>query len=246
MNYLASPPLVVAYALAGTMDIDLDRRTAGHGRRRQAGLPPRRLADATGDPARDRGQRRLGHVQAGLFERVPGRRALEPIKVPQGQIYRWEPALDLRAQSALLRRNEHDAGRRCGHTRRARAGAARRFRDHRSHLARRQHLEDEPGGEVPRRAGRAAGRLQLLRRAARQSRSDDARHLREHPPAQRARARHRGRRHGAHTERRADEHLRRGDALQGGGHAARSSSRARNTAPARRATGPRRARCCSA
>ena len=30
MNYLASPPLVVAYALAGTMDIDLDLRAARH------------------------------------------------------------------------------------------------------------------------------------------------------------------------------------------------------------------------
>ena len=29
MNYLASPPLVVAYALAGTMDIDLDHEPLG-------------------------------------------------------------------------------------------------------------------------------------------------------------------------------------------------------------------------
>ena len=40
-------------------------------------------------------------------------------------------------------------------------------------------------------------RLQLLRRAARQPRGDDARHVREHPPAQPARAGHRGRRHAA-------------------------------------------------
>ncbi len=30
MNYLASPPLVVAYALAGTMDIDINREPLGH------------------------------------------------------------------------------------------------------------------------------------------------------------------------------------------------------------------------
>ena len=30
MNYLASPPLVVAYALAGTMDIDMVERPARH------------------------------------------------------------------------------------------------------------------------------------------------------------------------------------------------------------------------
>jgi aconitate hydratase len=42
-NYLASPPLVVAYALAGTMDIDLTTQPLGTGRR-QAGLPARDLA----------------------------------------------------------------------------------------------------------------------------------------------------------------------------------------------------------
>ena len=31
MNFLASPPLVVAYALAGTTDIDLEHRAARHG-----------------------------------------------------------------------------------------------------------------------------------------------------------------------------------------------------------------------
>ncbi len=30
-NYLASPPLVVAYALAGTVDIDLDNEPLGDG-----------------------------------------------------------------------------------------------------------------------------------------------------------------------------------------------------------------------
>ena len=45
-SYLASPPLVVAYALAGSVDIDLDARAARHGLRRRAGLPARHLADA--------------------------------------------------------------------------------------------------------------------------------------------------------------------------------------------------------
>ena len=52
-NYLASPPLVVAYALAGTMDIDLDDASRiGTGTRRQAGLPARHLADPGGGAAR--------------------------------------------------------------------------------------------------------------------------------------------------------------------------------------------------
>ena len=37
-NYLASPPLVVAYALAGSIDIDLTTEPLGTGDRRQAGL----------------------------------------------------------------------------------------------------------------------------------------------------------------------------------------------------------------
>ena len=44
-NYLASPPLVVAYALAGTMNLDLDDRAARHGQRWQARVSERYLAD---------------------------------------------------------------------------------------------------------------------------------------------------------------------------------------------------------
>jgi aconitase A len=52
-NYLASPPLVVAYALAGTVDIDLDEGPLGTDRT-AAGLPARDLADAAGDRRRHR------------------------------------------------------------------------------------------------------------------------------------------------------------------------------------------------
>ena len=71
---------------------------------------------------------------------------------------------------------------------RARARQARRQRHDRPHLARGLDQEGRPGGRVPDRARRRAARLQLLRRAARQPRGDDARHVREHPPAQPARA----------------------------------------------------------
>ena len=43
-NYLASPPLVVAYALAGTMDIDLTSDPLGEGSDGQARLSARYLA----------------------------------------------------------------------------------------------------------------------------------------------------------------------------------------------------------
>ena len=50
-NYLASPPLVVAYALAGTVDIDLSTEPIGNDPGRPAGLPARHLADASEEVA---------------------------------------------------------------------------------------------------------------------------------------------------------------------------------------------------
>ena len=50
MNYLASPPLVVAYALAGSMDIDITPEPLGTGADGDDGLPGRHVAVAAGDP----------------------------------------------------------------------------------------------------------------------------------------------------------------------------------------------------
>ena len=49
MNYLASPPLVVAYALAGTMDLDITTEPIDIDPEATAGLPARSLAE----PGRD-------------------------------------------------------------------------------------------------------------------------------------------------------------------------------------------------
>ena len=70
-NYLASPPLVVAYALAGTTDIDFDNEPIGAGNERRARLPARHLADAR----RSAGGRRP--VRAARDVREPIRRRLE-------------------------------------------------------------------------------------------------------------------------------------------------------------------------
>ena len=75
-SYLASPPLVVAFALAGRVDIDLTTQPLGTGSDGRAGLPCGHLAVARRDPL---GHRRLdrrralpAHVRRGLR----GRRAL--------------------------------------------------------------------------------------------------------------------------------------------------------------------------
>ena len=58
-NYLASPPLVVAYAIAGTMNHRSDDRSTGYRSARRSGLPARHLADAAGNSADD-ARRALG------------------------------------------------------------------------------------------------------------------------------------------------------------------------------------------
>ena len=76
MNYLASPPLVVAYALAGTMDRNLRERAARGGQRRQPGLPPRHLADLRGDRRHRRVGDRDRDVHAAVLGGARRRRAL--------------------------------------------------------------------------------------------------------------------------------------------------------------------------
>ena len=73
-NYLASPPLVVAYALAGTTDIDFDKRADRRGQERRAGLPARHLADAR----RSAGGRRPVRAARDVREAVRRRLGQEP------------------------------------------------------------------------------------------------------------------------------------------------------------------------
>ena len=81
------------------------------------------------------------------------------------------------------------------HRRRAHPRPLPRFDHHRPHLAGRLDQARRPGRQVPARAPGAPGRLQLVRRAPRQPRSDDARHLRQHPHQEPDGRRRRRRRH---------------------------------------------------
>ena len=89
-NYLASPPLVVAYALAGTMDIDFDREPIG--------------ADADGTPvylreiwptAKEIAATVRGHVRREQFVEkyahvLEGDQAWRDLQVPAGATYAWD------------------------------------------------------------------------------------------------------------------------------------------------------------
>ena len=158
MNYLASPPLVVAYALAGTMDIDLTTEPLG-----QPAPTAARCTCATSGRPRPRSPTVVhGAVAAEMFSRGLRRRVRRrrPLAgrwtCPAGDTFAWDGRLHLRAQAAVLRRHAGRAGAGHRHPRRPGAGPARRLGHHRPHLAGRRDQDRQPGREVPDRARRGA------------------------------------------------------------------------------------------
>jgi aconitate hydratase len=92
MNYLASPPLVIAYALAGTMDVDLLTEPLGHDR---DGLPVR-LRDVWPDRAE---VRRLVEdvVDPAMFtdayrDLLTGDERWLALDTPDSATFEWDPA----------------------------------------------------------------------------------------------------------------------------------------------------------
>ncbi|MFN8160201.1 MAG: aconitate hydratase [Solirubrobacterales bacterium] len=88
-NYLASPPLVVAYALAGRMDIDLTEEPLGEG----ADGSPVRLRDIWPDPeevrevvGRSIRSEMFARNYSGVFE---GDESWKGVGVPEGDRYDW-------------------------------------------------------------------------------------------------------------------------------------------------------------
>jgi aconitate hydratase len=89
-NYLASPPLVVAYALAGTMDIDFGSESVGtdtEGRPvflREIWPPGPEIANAVG-----------GNIDSGMFRRryrhlFDGTEMWKSLGVPKGDLFEWD------------------------------------------------------------------------------------------------------------------------------------------------------------
>ncbi|MFQ3610327.1 MAG: aconitate hydratase AcnA [Fimbriimonadales bacterium] len=90
-NYLASPPLVVAYALAGTVDIDLLNEPIGHDPNGQ----PVYLRDLWPSPqevretiARALQSEMFKHRYAHVFD---GDEHWQSLPVPDSQVYEWDP-----------------------------------------------------------------------------------------------------------------------------------------------------------
>ena len=110
MNYLASPPLVIAYALAGTMDFDFESEPLGKDERRQRGLPEGHLAVAEGHQRHHRLGDQHRDVHQELRRRVQGRRAVAQPADAEWQHLRVGRRLDVCAQAAVLRRHARRAG----------------------------------------------------------------------------------------------------------------------------------------
>ena len=100
-NYLASPPLVVAYALAGTTDIDLTTEPLGHRQDGNPGDARRRLALQRGD-RRPRGRDRGGDVRLELRERLRRQPDLERDPRGRGRPLRVQGGVDLHPGAAFL------------------------------------------------------------------------------------------------------------------------------------------------
>ena len=245
MNYLASPPLVVAYALAGSMDVDLYNDPLGQ--------------DEDGNDvfmkdiwpsAAEVEEVIASAITSEMFTNdyadvFAGDEQWKSMDTPEGDTFAWDE------DSTYVRKppyfdgmpDEPEDAR--GHRGRAGAADARRLGHHRPHQPGRCDQEGQPGGQVPRRARRRAARLQLLRLAPRQPRGDDPRHLRQHPAAQPAGAGHRGWRHPRlHRRRRRDDRLRGQRALPRAGRPARRARGQGVRLRAPRATGPPRAPRC--
>jgi aconitate hydratase len=90
-NYLASPPLVVAYALAGRMDIDLYHEPLGH----DSSGKPVFLRDIW--PAQQEIQSAIQHsVRSDMFRKeygevFKGDERWNSLPVPEGDLYQWDP-----------------------------------------------------------------------------------------------------------------------------------------------------------
>ena len=110
-NYLMSPPLVVAYALAGRIDHDLGKRSDWQGQRRPAGLPEGHLADAERSLRRYRLIHRFRHLPQGIRDRRRRRQQLAGAQVPNRRRLPVGTRLDLHPQGSVLRR---DASNACG------------------------------------------------------------------------------------------------------------------------------------
>ena len=169
-NYLASPPLVVAYALAGRMDIDLDHRAAGVGNDGKPVYSPISGRATTRSLRRSRrtmGREMFAHQYGTVFE---GDQNWHNLEVAHSERYQWDP------QSEYVKRPPYfdgmpDLPGAVGKTfEGARAIVVLGDSVTTDHISRAGNIiEDQSCGRISHAARGRAVRVQLVRRASRQS-----------------------------------------------------------------------------
>ncbi len=169
-NYLASPPLVVAYALAGTVQIDLTTEPLGDD---QDGKPVflkdiwptnQEIQDFITEERHPR-----DCSQAKYADVFKGDDNWQAVKVPAGQTYAWDDdSTYVQNPPYFVGMGKQPAG---GHRHQGRAHPrpVRRQDHHRPHLAGRFDQGRLACRQVPDRPRRRRRRLQPVRHAPRQS-----------------------------------------------------------------------------
>ena len=171
MNYLASPPLVVAYAIAGTMDIDLVGDPIGQDPS-GADVYLRDIWPSEHDIAQT-----VEHaVQSDMFRKsyaqvYDGDVNWSSLEVPAGDRYAWDAASTYVRNPPYFEDMPREPAAGPRHPRRARAGQARRQRHDRPHLAGGRDQEGLAGRALPHELRRRRGRR---RRAHEAPVADDA------------------------------------------------------------------------
>ena len=190
MNYLASPPLVIAYALAGTMDIDLATDPLGHG----SDGRPIFLADLWPEPAEVHDVIAT-NLSADMFtdayrDVFGGDQRWRDIEVANSELFAWDDA------STYIRRPPYLDGMELDPSPVGDIHAARvlvKLGD----LVTTDHISPagaitsrHPRVGVPGRPRRVPPRRQHIRVTERKPRGDDARGLRQRATAEPSSARH--------------------------------------------------------
>jgi len=174
-NYLASPPLVVAYALAGTVDFDIANDSLGTG----SDGKPVYLKDIWPSPEEVESTIRAT-IDAEMFrseyeKAFEGDKNWQTLPVPTGSIYQWD------ADSTYIQKppyfdNMVDPNAPIEDLKGARvAGAAGRFDDDGSHFASGFDCGELSGGTVFDFAGCEGRGFQFVWRSAREPSGDGAR-----------------------------------------------------------------------
>ena len=207
-NYLASPPLVVAYALAGRMDVDLATEPLGH----DANGEPVYLSELW--PAADEVRVTVdGAIGREMFERTyadvyTGDPEWRELEIPSGDLYAWSDVSTYVRRPPYFDGMSPDIGS-VDDVHGARCLVSLGDSVTTDHISPAGSIKpDSPAGRYLVEHGDRAGRLQLVRLAPREPRGDGARHVRERAATEPARSRCRGHLDGASSLGRRDDDLR--------------------------------------